>query len=190
MRIATKSGDKGTTGLLFGKRVSKQDYRIQLVGDVDELNAAIGFLKASLDKQDSYRAYLETIQHSLTLFMGELVSEPEKRKEYVEKYDYVKEADMDLLDQKVDVLQDMKELDQQGWVLYGNSEKGARADLSSKICRRAERALVFLVDTEKANQEYACRDLLIKYINRLSDFLHLLARFYDYCETGTYQKQP
>ena len=174
MKIATKSGDKGNTGRLFGTRVKKTEPAIHAVGDVDELNAALGMLKAEM-REGKYYSYIEELQHKLTLYMGELAAEKQKRAEYVEKYDYVKDYDLELLDAKVNELQAMSELDQQGWVLYGNSKLGALADFSSKVCRRAERSVMSLYYLEDP-----LRPTLVKYINRLSDFLHLLGRYYDY----------
>lgn len=188
MKIATKSGDKGTTGRLFGTRVPKNHCSMNAVGDIDELNAALGLLKFGIkeefrDYQDfyplKYHKILEEIQHKLTLYMGEVAAEPHKRQEYVEKYDHIKDEDLvNYLDALVDELQDKPELDQQGWVLYGNSKLGAQADFASKVCRRAERSL-----NEVSYMENPIRPLLVKYINRLSDFLHLLARYFDHRES-------
>jgi cob(I)alamin adenosyltransferase len=176
MKIATKSGDKGKTGRLFGTREPKYTAIMNAVGDVDELNAALGLLKAELVKYPSYRKFIAEIQHKLTLFMGEIAAEAEKRAEYVEKYDHIKDSDLETLDTTVDELQDKPELDQQGWVLYGDTKLGALADFAAKVCRRAERAFLYAMSSEEAE----ARPVLLKYINRLSDFLHLLARYFDY----------
>lgn len=184
MRIATKSGDKGTTGRLYGTRVSKASTVMHAVGDIDELNAALGILKSSMLKDDRYHKFLEKIQHALTLFMGEVAAEPDKRSHYVSNYDYVKDSDLEALDEQVNLLQDMSELDQQGWVLYGNSKFGARADFASKVCRRAERSFLAVIDEDAdESEEKQCRSVLLKYLNRLSDFLHLVARYYDHLKT-------
>ena len=184
MKIATKSGDKGSTGRLFGTRVKKNHPAMNAVGDIDELNAALGLFKYSIRElygacvglpEIGYMQFIEELQHKLTLFMGEAAAEQDKRAEYIEKYDYLKDSDLVDLDLKVDELQDMKELNQQGWVLYGNSKLGAQADFASKVCRRAERSLM-----ELHYLEDPLRPTLVKYINRLSDFLHLLARYFDY----------
>lgn len=182
MRITTKTGDNGTTGRLFGSRVSKASQAINTVGDVDELNAALGLVKFDLGKEEHYFKVIEKIQHALTLAMGEIAAEQNKRNEYVEKYDYVKDADMTWLDSEVIRLQNMEELDQQGWVLYGNSKRGAFADFAAKVCRRAERSLLLLISEENCVEE-AVRGIVVKYLNRLSDFLHLLARYFDHLKT-------
>jgi len=175
MRIATKSGDKGKTGRLYGTRVSKASAVMHAVGDIDELNAAIGLLKAELVKYKAYRSFIAEIQHKLTLFMGEIAAESDKRAEYVEKYDHIKDTDLEALDTKVDELQDNPDLDQQGWVLYGETKLGSLSDFAAKVCRRSERAFLSAMAAENAE----ARPVLLKYINRLSDFLHLLARYFD-----------
>ena len=176
MKIATKSGDKGKTGRLFGSRVYKYTPIINAVGDIDEFNAALGMLKAELGKYKSYKEFISETQHKLTLFMGEVAAEADKRDEYVEKYDHVKDGDLETLDRMVDELQDNSALDQQGWVLYGDTKLGALADFAAKVCRRAERTFLTAVVAEGAE----ARPVLLKYINRLSDFLHLLARYFDH----------
>jgi cob(I)alamin adenosyltransferase len=179
MKIATKSGDKGKTGRLFGSRVSKTDPTIEAVGDIDELNAAIGVAKAEIFDHE-YFTTLNSLQHTLTLFMGEVAAEKERREEYVAKYDYVTQDDLDHLDHEVEILEKMPELEQEGWILYGNSRRGSLLDMASKVCRRAERSFLYAVQGEDDLLE--CRPLLLKYINRLSDFLHLLARYFDFLD--------
>lgn len=161
---------------------------MEAVGDIDELNAALGLLKAEIN--DTYEKlnlegvstpgwqyvkFIEELQHKLTLYMGEISAEAINRESYIAKYDYVKDSDLEALDTEVNKLQDMSELDQKGWVLYGNSKIGAKADFASKVCRRAERSLIALYYLEEP-----IRSTLLKYVNRLSDFLHLLARYFDY----------
>jgi len=179
MSIATKTGDSGTTGLLFGARVSKTDFRIAAVGDIDELSAAIGLAKVLIKKfvMGRYHTdYLQTIQRSLTFFMGEVVTEPDKRESYAKKYDSVTEENLARLDKEIENLEKDPCTKQTDWIMYGNSEIGARLDLSSKVCRRAERSFAAAKESESSE---AYRPLLSKYINRLSDYLHLLARYYD-----------
>ena len=179
MKIATKTGDKGTTGLLFGKRVSKADKHIAAVGDVDELNAAIGLIKPALWKFEQgkgYYSFLKSIQHNLTLLMGELATEAENLESYSTKYSALSQEHLDELEAEVEKMENNPELEQKGWVLYGNSEVGSKFDFASKVCRRAERTFVILDDKN------VYRPLLLKYLNRLSDFLHLCARQYDFLE--------
>ena len=178
MRIATKTGDQGTTSLLFGTRVSKTDKHIVAVGDIDELSAAIGLIKPSLwlfkNSDKDHYAYLKKIQHNLTLLMGEIATEESKLDNYAAKFSAITEEDLITLEQQVEQLERMPELEQKGWVLYGGSDIGSKFDFASKICRRAERSYIAL------NTEGIYRSVLGKYLNRLSDFFYLLGRYYDY----------
>jgi cob(I)alamin adenosyltransferase len=178
MSIATKTGDNGSTGLLFGTRVSKTDSRIVAVGDVDELSAAIGLARCLINKQSEDRTYADTlkkIQKTLTLFMGEVVTEPKNRDSYVKKYEAVSQEDLTSIDSDINSLEKNPCTKQTDWIMYGDTEIGAALDFSSKVCRRAERSYTLVKETE----EQSLRPLLSQYINRLSDFLHLLARYYD-----------
>ena len=176
MSIATKTGDKGYTGLLFGTREKKSAKIFEAVGNIDELNASIGLLKSCISekvKDQPFLKFIEEVQHRLTLYMGELVAEPQNRAKYVASYDSIKIEDLEQLDQTVKDLEKDPNTKQTGWVLYGNSPAGAAADYASKVCRRAERSIVCL------HEDHNFRELLLQYINRLSDVLHLLGRYFD-----------
>lgn len=161
MKIATKTGDTGNTSLLSGERVFKNHPIIEMVGNLDELSAAIGLAKVRhLDK-----SLLEKIQKDLIQIMGELSY---TGNDYIDKFGGVSSSDLDIIDKEVESLEKMPELEQKDWALYGKTDIGAKLDLASKICRRAERSLC-------ANLELST-PFIIKYINRLSDLLYLLAR--------------
>jgi len=183
MSIATKTGDKGTTSLLYGYRVSKSDKSIAAVGDIDELSAAIGMIKPLIRKcsfKDYYPGYLENVQRVLTFFMGEVVTEAQKRASYIEKFDFVNQLHLDRLDLEIKKLEENPSTKQTDWIMYGDSEIGAHCDFASKICRRAERTFSLAKEQEQVeNPELDYRPILSQYINRLSDFLHLLARYFD-----------
>jgi ATP:cob(I)alamin adenosyltransferase len=171
MSIATKTGDKGTTGTLFGERIRKSDKVIHAVGDIDELNAALGIVKAQLKARTDtweYKDILEGFQRTLTYYMGEL-SAGEETKSYAEKYTSVSLDDVDKLNNMVLDLEKILPR-QKDWVLYGESLIGSYFDFASKVCRRAERSVVVLMD------DVPIRPELLQYINRLSDLLYLLAR--------------
>lgn len=183
MSIATKTGDKGTTGLLFGTRVSKADKRIAVVGDIDELCAALGLIKPCIRRfvmNPYYPDLLTSIQRALTFFMGEVATEPSKRKSYVEKYDCLTVENLARVEEEIDTLEKNPNTKQTDWVMYGQSEIGAHCDFASKVCRRAERSFSIVCEQEQLeNPEEHLRPVLAQYINRLSDLLHLLARYFD-----------
>lgn len=183
MSIATKTGDDGTTGRLYGTRVSKTSEHIATVGDIDELNAALGLIRANMAGYVYYPAKLQGIQRTLTTLMGEVVAEKDKRHTYCERFPAVTDIDLSLLDDEIALLENNPSTKQKDWVLYGNSVIGAFCDFASKVCRRAERSLLKAKECEDleiaVSEEKQLRPILFQYLNRLSDFLHLLARYFD-----------
>jgi cob(I)alamin adenosyltransferase len=187
MSIATKTGDKGTTGMLFGARVSKFDQRIAAVGDIDELNAALGLVKRQLVRKENTRDYVhefDTIQRQLTWLMGEVATEPDKRAEYVSKYPYITIEHLEQLEDSLQIYESSTNTKQTDWVMYGNSDASALCDFASKVCRRAERSFLIAKNEEQCESDsHQYRPLLAMYLNRLSDFLYVVARYYDFLET-------
>jgi cob(I)alamin adenosyltransferase len=182
MVISTKTGDNGTTGTLFGKRLDKSHELFSCLGDLDELSAFLGLSKSALQRADDLKQYsyyldlINNVQLSLINLMGELnCLTIEDRDKYISKFSPLQESDLQSLDNEVNFLQGLPELQQKTWVLYGKTDVGACFDVSSKICRRAERSFHVL----NSNTEFH-RELILKYINRLSDLLYLLARYFDY----------
>jgi cob(I)alamin adenosyltransferase len=170
MSITTKRGDGGTTDLLFGKRVPKNDARMDAIGAVDELNAIMGVVRVH-----SNRARLDEwtneFQERLTGLMGELAVIPEDVLKYVEKgFPMISEEDVAALEEKI------KQLEAEvppatDWVRPGAAghQTAAYLDLARTICRRAERRILDLGDGVP-NQQVRL------FMNRASDFLWLLAR--------------
>ncbi len=192
MSIATKTGDKGTTGLLYGTRVHKADRRINAVGDIDELSAALGLAKSTLrvttGVASPYFVLVTTIQETLTYLMGEVSCEADKREAYKNRFNCLQQEDLDRLDKEIGMLEDMPATKQTDWVLYGNSPIGATFDLASKVCRRAERSYLSLnffepgLTLDLSTGDYSIRILVVQYLNRLSDLLHLIARYFDHIQ--------
>jgi cob(I)alamin adenosyltransferase len=158
-RIYTRTGDAGTTGLADGSRVPKHASRIEAIGAVDELNSSIGLLLAEKLPDDA-RACLENIQHDLFDLGGELS---------VPGHAILNEAYSLRLEKKLDAfnagLPPLKE-----FILPGGSRAAALAHVARTVCRRAERAVVALSNTEHISPP------LLQYLNRLSDLLFVLAR--------------
>ena len=158
-RIYTRTGDDGTTGLGDGSRVAKDAMRIEAMGDVDELNSAIGVLLAN-DLDDASRNTLTDIQHSLFDLGGEL-SMPDT---------------IVITDDRVTLLEDRLDTMNHGlaplkeFILPGGSSAAAACHLARAICRRAERRLHSLSKTDTVNPAS------IRFLNRLSDLLFVLAR--------------
>ncbi len=165
MKIYTKTGDKGDTSLLGGSRVPKSNLRIEAYGTVDELNSFIGLLRDQ--KVNSERLdFLKEIQDRLFTIGADLATAPGKDK--VKKPD-LHEADIDLLEKEMDSMEaQLPPLT--AFILPGGHQSVSFCHLARTVCRRAERVAVAL-----SNEEYVS-DLVVKYLNRLSDFLFVLGR--------------
>jgi cob(I)alamin adenosyltransferase len=171
MSIATKTGDSGTTALMFGRRVPKNHPRVEACGAVDELNAALGMARAAAE-QDFVRSNLPAIQKDLITLMGELGVLPEALPRYVKDgYRLVTPA----LTAKLDAL--VAEIESQnitfkGWATPGATPLSAALDVARTVCRRAERRVCAVKESgEPVNPE------IIIFLNRLSDLLWLFARW-------------
>lgn len=158
-KIATRTGDKGTTGLGDGTRVDKDNVRIQAIGEVDELNSNLGVLLAE-PLPDELREELVSIQHDLFDLGGELC---------IPGYQMIKEEHVERLDALLAkynaTLPALTE-----FILPAGSRAAAVAHVCRTVCRRAERAIVTLGKVETIN------DFPRQYVNRLSDLMFVLAR--------------
>lgn len=170
MSIATKSGDAGTTALMFNRRVSKSHPRVEAYGCVDELNAAMGLARATAE-EPSVRENLMTIQKDLVTLMAELATHKDDMERFIRSGLARVTADTTAkLDRFVQELES-KNIRFQGWATPGATLHAAALDMARTICRRAERRVCALQnDDELRNPE------IIPYLNRLSDLLWLLAR--------------
>jgi cob(I)alamin adenosyltransferase len=168
--IATRTGDEGTTGLLYGQRVPKDHPQIEAVGACDELNVALGAAKTLLADR-SGRATLEEIQRSLVALMGELACAESDAARYAEsKFAKVGEGDLRRLDGAIAALE-AGGIAADGWATPGASPLAAALDLARVAARRAERRLTGL-----PAQGRSLRPVVRQFVNRLSDLLWLLAR--------------
>jgi len=172
MSIATKTGDDGRTALMFGRRVSKNDSRVAAYGTVDELNAALGMVRAFVEDPLVAEPIFAN-QKELVILMGELAVDPEDAQRYVEKnFPVVTTAMVDRLTSSVDDLEGNHRISYQHWATPGATKGSACLDMARTICRRAEREIVSLQEGGGAvNPE------TIRYLNRLSDLCWLYARW-------------
>jgi len=165
MKIYTKTGDQGITSLLGGKRVPKSELRIDAYGTVDELNSYIGLLR---DQQvNSKRStLLKEIQDRLFTLGAELATSPGKDK--VKKPDLLPE-DITLLEKEMDKMEELL-APLTAFILPGGHQSVSFCHIARTVCRRAERITVELSAVEDVSE------LVIQYLNRLSDFLFVLSR--------------
>ena len=168
--IATRTGDLGTTGLLFGQRVAKDHPQIEAVGTLDELNVAIGFAKATRPAGTGAEAF-EQIQKELITLMGEITCAESDTERYMNsKFTKLGDAELSAIDAAVAAIES-RQPKFDGWATPGATLHSAALELARTAARRAERRLVGLAGHGKT-----VRPVLLQYINRLSDLLWLWAR--------------
>lgn len=170
MSIVTKTGDSGTTGLMYNRRVPKNDPRVEAYGDVDELNAAIGVSRAAC-RVATVRDSLLAVQKDLVAMMGELATLPEDQARYdADGYPRTRPEFTARLEAEVVQLESVLP-PLRGWHFPGNCAGSAALHLARTVCRRAERR-VFALGQMSPGQN---PEVLI-YLNRLADLMWLLAR--------------
>jgi cob(I)alamin adenosyltransferase len=166
MKIYTKTGDQGQTGLFGGARVSKAHARVDAYGDVDELNCALGAVRVHAGDARA-GALLLAIQSELFALGAELARDPSKSVDL--GIALIEERDVQRLEAAIDELErDLAPL--KTFILPGGNAEAALLHLARATCRRAERKLVRLAETESIRPE------LLRYVNRLSDLLFVMAR--------------
>ncbi len=166
MKIYTKGGDKGQTSLYGGRRISKDDIRIESYGTVDELNSHLGYLISVLPSDIDQKDLLIEIQNRLFTIGSNLASDPQKDLPVpdLNEEDILKlENAMDNMDSSLAPLR--------AFVLPGGSVANSAAHICRTVTRRAERRMISLASVEEVNP------ILIKYINRLSDYFFVVSRY-------------
>lgn len=165
MKVYTKTGDDGTTGLYGGKRIPKYESRIDAYGTVDELNSWIGLLRDQ--EVNALRVpELLQVQHKLFVVGAILAADPEKKGLKIPE---LTEADVEMLEQFIDRMQnELPEL--KNFILPGGDQRVSFTHIARTVCRRAERQAVLVHHQDGLNP------LVIKYLNRLSDALFVMAR--------------
>jgi cob(I)alamin adenosyltransferase len=164
MKIYTRTGDDGTTGLLGGVRLGKDDLRISAYGTVDELNALLGVCRAG-ELPTSVEAVIDALQHEMFMLGSELSSPagPPRGTDVVGDVEIARlEATIDEFESSLEPLRE--------FILPGGSPAAAAIHVARCVCRRAEREMVAL------SRSSAVRPLALVYINRVSDLLFVLAR--------------
>jgi cob(I)alamin adenosyltransferase len=166
MKIYTKKGDKGKTSLIGGTRVSKAHRRIEAYGTVDELNSYLGLIR-DLIAQDELRTLIKEVQDRLFTIGASLASDPEKSKM---KIPDLHDGDITLLEKEMDRMNEILP-PLMNFILPGGHPIISHCHVARCICRRAERHAVLLADKEFVEAK------VVTYLNRLSDYLFVLARF-------------
>ena len=172
MKIYTKTGDKGTTALYGGNRVSKASARVESYGNIDELNSFIGLAKSEITDEKVLNQ-LKKIQFDLFTLGSESATPTDKLTLANGKSRLtlmISETEIEELENWIDEYETQLE-PLQYFILPGGGKSATALHVCRTVCRRAERSLVFLNESEEVRPE------LIKYLNRLSDYLFVLARY-------------
>ena len=166
-KIYTKTGDEGNTSLIGGTKVAKSHFRIESYGNVDELNSHIGLVMDLLEEETS-RKTLREIQDRLFTIGSSLACDPDKEAKL--RIPDLKETDVELLEKEIDKMNESLP-EMKAFILPGGSVAVSAIHIARCVCRRAERGCVRL------HEEHMFVDpLVIKYLNRLSDYLFVLSR--------------
>ena len=166
-KIYTRTGDKGMTSLVGGVRIKKSDIRLEAYGTIDELCSRIGLLVAQLPATDDERERLVRIQSNLFIVGSHLATDQSKTPLYPSAI--LPEGETELLEQRIDeILKLLPEA--QGFVLPGGTLAAAQCHVCRTVCRRAERRIDALAEVAEVGTD------IIKYVNRLSDYLFVLAK--------------
>jgi cob(I)alamin adenosyltransferase len=170
VKIYTRTGDTGETGLFDGTRVLKSDARVATYGEVDELNAWLGLARSMLAHEAELSEMLVEIQRDLFAVGARLADPSQKISARVSKAT-VSSADIVKLERWIDMLESLLP-PLRRFILAGGSNAGATLHVARTVCRRAERSMVAL----RASDEAAVEPVLVIYVNRLSDLLFVMAR--------------
>jgi len=161
MSISTKTGDKGKTGLWSGERVWKDDLRVEAYGTIDELNSFLGEAKHYVSEKLIFER-IELIQNDLFRVAGQLASKDTQ---------YVVPMELQDVENLTEMVHDYEsKIELKGFVIPGSTIASAKLDICRTIARRAERIIISL----KKNEDIP--EVLIQYVNRLSDLLFMMAR--------------
>lgn len=165
--IYTKTGDGGTTSLVGGSRVDKDDKRVEAYGTIDELNSHIGLLAEMLRRfNGGYYDELKAVQKNLFDIQTLLATEDET---IYARLPQLQMEEVEILERQIDTISDrLPKL--HNFVIAGGNIEGAQAHVCRTVCRRAERVVVTLAHDVSVDQ------MILRYINRLSDYLFVLAR--------------
>jgi cob(I)alamin adenosyltransferase len=172
MSIVTKTGDKGETSLMYGRRLSKADPRVDAYGCIDELSAALG-LARSVASDKFLSDQILAVQKDLIVIMGEVATAPSDAERYIKDgFQLTTTAMVDRITSVIFDLEKDQTLYPKDWVIPGGTMVSAALDLARTTCRRAERRVaMFSTREDELNPE------ILRYLNRVSDLCWVLARY-------------
>jgi cob(I)alamin adenosyltransferase len=166
MKIYTKTGDRGTTSLIGGRRIPKPHLRIEAYGTVDELISFIGLVRDQ-EINDDHKTILLNIQDRLMVCASHLANDPQSKE--LRKMPEISDADIEALEKYIDAMEGTL-IPLTSFVLPGGHPASSFCQVARSVCRRAERTIVRL------SLEEEVEEIIIRYLNRLADFLFVLSR--------------
>lgn len=180
MKIYTKGGDKGSTSLIGGRRVRKSDLQVEVYGQIDELNSWIGLLasyRKVLDEDD--REFLYSVQQDLFKIGGFYSFDFASGKVF--EYPFIQDSDIERIEKAIDKIQEqlppLKE-----FILPGGIRAAAQTHVARTVCRRCERTMDRFEGVPDSMRDFEQKSK--SYLNRLSDYLFVLARYENLCSEG------
>jgi cob(I)alamin adenosyltransferase len=181
VKIYTRKGDDGTTGLWYGGRVPKHHLRPEAYGSIDEAGSALGLARAAADKRTELYADILRVQNELFVAGAELATAPEAAERLEPGVSKTTAEMVDRLESDIDRYMDRVDLPPK-FVIPGGTELSARLDVARAAVRRAERRVAALKDAGELVDE-----IVVTYLNRLSDALFAMARFADESDPELFQ---
>jgi cob(I)alamin adenosyltransferase len=181
VKIYTRKGDDGTTGLWYGGRVPKHHLRPEAYGSIDEAGSALGLARAATDKRTELYADILRVQNELFVAGAELATAPEAAERLEPGVSKTTAEMVDRLESDIDRYMDRVDLPPK-FVIPGGTELSARLDVARAAVRRAERRVAALKDAGELVDE-----IVVTYLNRLSDALFAMARFADESDPELFQ---
>ena len=173
MKVYTKKGDDGSTGLIGGTRVTKDDVRIEAYGTVDELNSWIGLVRDQAALAE-YKSELIAIQETLFTIGSHLAADPEKNQMQLPG---INKSAITTLENSIDIMEEKLE-PMKNFILPGGNKYVSKIHITRCVCRRAERRVISL------SKKALIDPILVHYLNRLSDYLFVLSRRINLTEKG------
>ena len=165
-KVYTRTGDKGTTSLVGGVRISKSSLRLEAYGTIDELSSHLGLLVAMLGEGDDQNVLLR-IQNTLFCVGTHLATDQSRTELYPSAR--LPEGETEFMEQQIDTINALLP-EPQGFILPGGCQAAAQAHVCRTVCRRAERCIIALSETAAVGAD------IMRYVNRLSDYLFVLAK--------------
>lgn len=174
--VTTKGGDQGDTSLYDGSRRRKDDILFETVGDIDELSSWLGVVRSHMSDRQTFM-FLRRVQEDL-IKVGAMIATPIHSSQW-KSLDLIDDGDVNELERIENIVLKKTKIELK-FILPGKTKESAWIDVARTVCRRAERNIISCIRDRHMDQLYSCQ----KYLNRLSDYLFILARYIEQYQKG------